>query len=633
MYRITLMNKMILVRFSGIVTVLYFLFFFLAIFLVVNPAQSYFIQQPLFLFDKAFFWSYLEYPGGLIQYISMFLSQFYVYPLLGALIITVIAASVFFFTDRIMRAFDFNRFGLLLKLAPVTALFYLHGFSDGILTTSLILLFTLKLFYYYLQTFGKTTGMRLIVFLFFSLFLFYVAGGCGLLLFQALCFFAELVKLDKSLPVLFLILLSALFPYLAARFLFFITPEQSYFHLLVPETYYAPRMILYVLYIYYPLLVLFCNFMPKQKTQNVNERHALFSSILQIAMIGILTCLSLFFWSRSETVFTDKIKYLAHEREWKKILDLTDKHYSEDRLVNFNINRALYFTNRLPDDLFKRPNFWGQQALFLGSYTLGSIAIDNSELFFDLGHIRAARQWAYEAQTIFENSPRVLKMLAFTNVIEGDYKAASTMLEKLDKSIVHKKWAQYYLNGIQDTTVFHSDSLIQEKRRMMPSDVHFMNGKKVEVDLFALLKKNPHNKMAFEFLMAYLMLSDQIEKLDIADQIFYLKQLGYKEIPEPYQEALWVYISRKRLEVFDLGGYQFSPGVENGFNDYLTILQRYNMDRSTAQAELYQKFGSSYWYYQQYISPYINNVEFQKKIIEQMISGLMSDTLPIQGMC
>jgi len=350
-------------------------------------------------------------------------------------------------------------------------------------------------------------------------------------------------------------------------------------------------------------------------------------------VIGILTGLSLFFWSRSESVFTDKIKYLAHEGEWKEILDLTDKHYSEDRLVNFNINRALYFTNRLPDDLFKRPNFWGQQALFLGSYTLGSVAIENSELFFDLGHIRAARQWAYEAQTIFENSPRVLKMLALTNIMEGDYKAASTMLEKLDKSIIYKKWAQYYLNGIKDTTVFQSDSLIQEKRRLMPSDVHFMNGRKVEVDLLSLLKKNPHNKMAFEFLMAYLMLSDQIEKLDIADQISYLKQLGYKEIPEPYQEALLVYISKKRLEEFDLGGYQFSPDVEKGFADYLTILQRYEMDRNAAQAELYQKFGSSYWYYQQYISPYINNVEFQKKFIEQMISGLMSDTLPIKGMC
>jgi len=629
------MNKMISDRFSGIVTVLYFLFFFFAMLLVVNPAQSYFIQQPLFLFDKVFLWSYLEYPGGLIQYVFLFLSQFYVYPLLGALIITVIAVSVFFFTDRIMRFFDFNRFGLLLKLAPVTALFYLHSFSDGILVTSLILLFTLKLFFYYLQTFRKMMGGRLTVFLFFSLFLFYVAGGCGLLLFQVLCLFAEWVNFDKkkSLPVLLLILLSALVPYLAARFLFFMTPEQSYFHLLIPETYYTPRIILYVLYIYYPLLVLFCNLMPKQKTQNLNERRAILSSILEIAMICILTCLSLFFWSRSESVFTDKIKYLAHKGEWKELLDLTDKHYSEDRLVNFNINRALYFTNRLPDDLFKRPNFWGQQALFLGSYTLGSIAIENSELFFDLGHIRAARQWAYEAQTICENSPRVLKMLALTNIMEGDYKAASTMLEKLDKSVIYKKWAQYYLNGIKDTTVFQSDSLIQEKRRLMPSDVHFMNGKKVEVDLFSLLKKNPHNKMAFEFLMAYLMLSDQIEKLDITDQISYLKQLGYKEIPEPYQEAILVYISKKRLEVFDLGGYQFSPDVEKGFADYLTILQRYGMDRSAAQAELYQKFGSSYWYYQQYISPYINNIEFQKKMIEQLISGLMSDTLPIQGMC
>jgi hypothetical protein len=54
--------------------------------------------------------------------------------------------------------------------------------------------------------------------------------------------------------------------------------------------------------------------------------------------------------------------------------------------------------------------------------------------------------------------------------------------------------------------------------------------------------------------------------------------------------------------------------VEKGFNDYLTILQRYDMDRNAAQPELYQKYGSSYWYYQQYISPYIIILNSRKNL-------------------
>jgi hypothetical protein len=103
-----------------------------------------------------------------------------------------------------------------------------------------------------------------------------------------------------------------------------------------------PTIILYVLYIYYPLLVLFCHFVPKQKVQNVNERRALFSLVLQISIIAVLT-VPLYFSVRFESVFTDHIKYLAHEENGKKILDLTDKHYSEDRLVNFISTSSLFY--------------------------------------------------------------------------------------------------------------------------------------------------------------------------------------------------------------------------------------------------------------------------------------------------
>lgn len=612
------LNKDVLSRLNAWIGIIYFAFFFFFILLIVNTEQSCFIQQPLFLFDINFLYGYLGYPGGFVDYISLFLSQFYCYPLPGALIITATALAVFIFTCKIINIFRFNRFSLFLQLFPVTSLLYIHSFSDGILSTSLILVFVLMFFFCYLKLSEKAAYIRIAGYSVSSLVIFYGAGGSGLLLFTAMCFSYEIAKFCKrSLPVIFTMVLSGLVPYLTARYLFFITPEQSYLHLLIPERNFRPGIMLYLLYIYYPLFVLLSNIIPKAK--KTDKKTGIISLSIQVVIISVLTCLLTGFSLRSGKQFISKVNYLAYKGEWQGILKLTEKKYSPDRIVNFNINRALYFNNSLLYDLFRYPNFWGQHALFLGAYTYGYVTMYNSELFFDLGHIRAARQWAYEAQTIAENSPRVLKMLALTNIIEGDYKAANPVLKILDKSLLYKKWARYYLNGIKDTTLFNSDSLIQAKRKLMPSDIHFMDGRKVEVELFSLLKKSPDNKMALEFLIAYLMLSDQIEKLNIVDLVYYLKQSGYKEIPQTVQEAIMVYTARRGSYNLDSvsGDFKINQAILNAYEDYLDILDKYNMDRMAAREELYYKYGSSYWYYQQYTSPFVNNKDFLEKTIKE----------------
>ncbi len=612
------LNKDLISKLNAWIRIIYCTFFFFIVLLIVNTEQSCFIQQPLFLFDKSFLYGYLGYPGGFVEYISSFLTQFYCYLLPGAMIITATALAVLFFTYKIINFFSFNRFLLFFQLFPVTALLYIHSYSDGILTTSLILVCALMLFFYHLKLSEKSVHMRIAGYIISSLVIFYGAGGSGFLLFAAMCLSYEFAKFKKrSLPVIVTIVLSGLIPYLAARYLFYFTPEQAYLHLLIPDRNFRPGIMLYLLYIYYPFLVLFSNIIPK--AVKTVKKTVIISFCLQVVIISVLTCLLVSFSLRSGKQFISKINYLAYKGEWQEILKLTEKKYSPDRLVNFNINRALYYNNRLLYDLFRYPNFWGQHALFLGAYTYGSVTLDNSELFFDLGHIRAARQWAYEAQTIAENSPRVLRMLALTNIIEGDYKAANSVLKILDKSLLHKKWARYYLNGIKDTTIFNSDSLIQHKRKLIPSDIHFMDGRKVEVELSSLLKKNPDNKMAFEFLMAYLMLSDQIEKMDIIDLVSYLKQFGYKEIPQTVQEAIMVYTARKGSDNIDwvLGDFQINPAILNGYEGYLNILDRYNTDRIAAREELYYKYGFSYWYYQQYTSPFVNNKDFLEKTIKE----------------
>jgi DNA-binding SARP family transcriptional activator len=57
-----------------------------------------------------------------------------------------------------------------------------------------------------------------------------------------------------------------------------------------------------------------------------------------------------------------------------------------------------------------------------------------------------------------------------------------------------------------------------------------------EVMLLELLDRNPKNRMAFEYLMAYYMVSKRLD--DLCRHLERVKQFGYRETPRLYEEAL-----------------------------------------------------------------------------------------------
>ena len=595
----------------------YFTVFFFLVLFVVNPEQSWYLQQPLFLFDGTFLAGFLSRPGGLTDCISLFLSQFFRYRLAGALILTAMAGTVSLITGTILKHLAIYRFTLLLELIPATALLYLYSSGRETLATTLVLLFTTVLFYGHLKLSAAAPALQAGAFLVASSLLLYAGGGGGVLLLQLLCLTYEWMHVQKSrsVSVLAAVVISGALPYLAARFVFFCTLEEAYLHLLIPDGYYRPDIVVYLLYGYYPLLIPAGVLLSGTKPLSGNTGNAsVVAVIVQTAVLGAATIFPLLHSLRSEMRFIGTVTWCAHEGKWKKVLNCVRKRSSNDRLVNFSVNRALYHTGRLPYDLFRQRNFRGEHALFLGGYVVGSVLMDNSELYFELGHVRAARQWAYEARTVFEYSPRVLKMLALTNVVEGDYDAAAVMLRLLAKSLMHKKWAQRYLDGLQDTASFGNDPLIREKRGMMPSEIFFMDTKNAGKDLLALLEKNSGNRMAFEYLMAYLQLSGKPEEFDIADEIACLKRLGYREMPQTYQEALMVYVTRKGYADYDFGGYAIDPVIVDGYRDFMNVLQTHRSDPQEAAKTLYEKYALSYWYYLYFTYPLVNNVPLREKI-------------------
>jgi hypothetical protein len=606
-----------------VIRLLFFLFFYLYLLVWVNPSVSYFIQQPVFLFEKNFLFKHLSHPGGITEYLSQFLSQFYYFPWLGALIVTLIVWLITYITGKIIISLGLKRNVLLLQLIPAITLIFLHGKYEYKLESSLVLLFSLTTFLYYLRVSGLKFIYKITVIFLSSVVLYYLSGGDALVLYIIMCLVLELISATNYKSFIsadFLILIALLVPWLSARFIFYINLKQAYLHLLAPEEYYIPSPVLYGLYIFYPLLVLYIKLREyfinrtqiKVLPRKLIKKESLIKPeiVFEFLLIIILTVFAVMISVKSEKKLIDKVKYLAYNEEWEKLLELVKDNNPDNRIISFHTNRALFHTGKLACDLFEYSQNFGKYGLLMEGILDIAYLMDNSDLYFDMGHIGAAQHWAYEAQTKYENSPRVLKRLALTNIINGDFGAAKSILRILKKSILHKKWAGHYLLCIDDPLKLEEDSLVQMKRNIQPRDDFFISDiLDPKRDLQYILEENIHNRMAFEYLMAYYLLDKDLGSF--VNYMIYVYDIGYKEIPKNYEEALLFYISLRDAKRIDLERYKLKRNTLERYRDYAGIILKNNRSMEAAEAELNKYHGNTYWYYAHYIKPAMSKEEIE----------------------
>ena len=74
-------------------------------------------------------------------------------------------------------------------------------------------------------------------------------------------------------------------------------------------------------------------------------------------------------------------------------------------------------------------------------------------------------------------------------------------------------------------------------------------------DFFSqLLDKNKNNKMAFEYMMAFYLLTGQIEK--VVANIGHLNDIGYERLPQYYEEAIVIYMAKSKKQDLPFAGWQ-----------------------------------------------------------------------------
>ena len=277
----------------------------------------------------------------------------------------------------------------------------------------------------------------------------------------------------------------------------------------------------------------------------------------------------------------------ADRENWPKVSELAAERDLKSEIGTYYYNLANAMQGRLPDRLMDYYQPF-ERGLFLPvgpSSTPFQIACAG-DVWFALGYMPLAERDAMLGLLFSpaHTGPRYLRRLAETNLVIGDFEAASKYLRILLNSRSDRQWAQERLPG-QWSPAYQLR--IAEKRNLMPQFdlVHGMD--QTQLALRVLLTANATNKTALDYLLCYDLLTKDLDAF-VADfnPAYTASRL--------YEEAILIFLAAKGgMSEENLVRYHIAPQTFQDFNRFVTIYKRDNGNAHNLTAE----FGKSYWYY------------------------------------
>ncbi|MBQ1636904.1 MAG: hypothetical protein II048_02155 [Bacteroidales bacterium] len=277
----------------------------------------------------------------------------------------------------------------------------------------------------------------------------------------------------------------------------------------------------------------------------------------------------------------------ADRENWPKVSELAAERDLKSEIGTYYYNLANAMQGRLPDRLMDYYQPF-ERGLFLPvgpSSTPFQIACAG-DVWFALGYMPLAERDAMLGLLFSpaHTGPRYLRRLAETNLVIGDFEAASKYLRILLNSRSDRQWAQERLPG-QWSPAYQLR--IAEKRNLMPQFdlVHGMD--QTQLALRVLLTANATNKTALDYLLCYDLLTKDLDAF-VADfnPAYTASRL--------YEEAILIFLAAKGgMNEENFVHYHIAPQTFQDFNRFVTIYKRDNGNARNLTAE----FGKSYWYY------------------------------------
>jgi hypothetical protein len=580
---------------------------------------------PVFFTGWDFFLSRMVHAGGTVSYLSALLSQLFYYAWAGALVITLQAWLLAACTGYLLQSAGVPGSRWLRFVPPLLVLAAYNQYSYHFPTTMALLTALLGACLYVALVSrlrpGETSahfGKTMTLFLLLSVVVYLAAAG-AYLLFGVLCVIYELAFRSYRVglleaPVVLLL------PYAAAVGVFRPSVVDAYTELLplswkISDSPSRMHMIetVYALYLLVPAALLLWTLVRyplgrwRKARQNDGAKktgvrkpsrrlpyHPAVKWAAQLVIILALGATVAFVSHDGQEKTRLMVHYYACHRMWPQVLQAGAGQLT-NRFVLPAVNRALYHTGRLSTHMFSCPQH--PDALLPTGDDRMLLYWSKFDTLTDLGLMNLAEKDFIECMETFGEHPAFLQRLALINLAKGEIETARVFLGALRRTLFFSAWAQHYLTLLASDPSLSTDAEIQEMRAVCLKTDSTATFWDKESLLTALLQNNSHNRMAFEYLMAWYLANRQVGK--VVEAVHYMNDLNYTEIPPLYQEAICVYVYAQRKPV-QLFGRTINPQTRQQIEQFSQILKRYGRDKAAAQPELAAKYRGSYFLYHMY---------------------------------
>lgn len=554
-------------------------------------------QYQMFLFDTGYFLDRIVLPGGLADYISEFLVQFYYMPVLGGAIIALllmgIQAAVWGLMKQYGARHDFP--GYLLSFLPSIALWCAMGDQNVLLSFVVALFGALVIGWIHNRFHNRLVK---VVFELVSTALVYWFLGPVVFVYVVLMIGDTLKNALQKGNVLSGIGYSVCILILTIAWILLSTQTLQYpvSRLFLGLNYYRYPGVTFLLIYIVMALAAFIPFLGMvhphssalQKWQKSKWVMAVAYVIVLFASVcGIRTSfdeltyemIDYDFWIRTE--------------QWNKIIEHAEKKPATSPLGVSSVNLALSQTGQLPDRLFE---FYqnGAEGLFPAFSRDMTSPVFTSEVFYRLGMVNDAERYMFEAQEAipnFRKSARLTRRIAECEIINGNYEVAAKLLRRLQKTIFYSNWANQTMALLGNEKAINRHPIYGKLRKYREKKQDFLfSDREMDQMLGLLFLNDKSNKMAYEYLMCYVLLQRDFNKFM---QYYPLGRfVGYDHIPRSFQEIL---IEQWMKTHNDPRTIPYSVDAQN-VNNTLNFIQIYLRNPKDPQLSQ-QPYVSNAWHY------------------------------------
>jgi hypothetical protein len=301
--------------------------------------------------------------------------------------------------------------------------------------------------------------------------------------------------------------------------------------------------------------------------------------------------------SRTQAHDERALHYYAQQRDWDRVLTLAYRMRSKHEFTRsgvFDINRALAHTGRLGSELFAYPQDDLKTLYMRFDDMSGRLTRAKSlELYLDLGCLNAAQENAYELLAHEGPSPPVLDALVRIHLAKGQYETARIFLQALRKYAGGRRYVRRWQPLAADPARAEADPLLASWRRARPMRDDTSLGISPAA-LRNLLEDKPDHRLAFEYLMACMLLRN--ERGELIRRLLLLKPLGYTQLPRHYAEAVLVQ-SLKTGTPAEASGWTIDPDVQRQFGEIRRIVTESRGSDRMLFDTLAPRYGDTYMFY------------------------------------